>query len=142
MGRYYSGDINGKFWFGVQSSDDAEFFGCEGEPLYWDQIDEGEDEENNSSEPYALCFNFSSDSLEDVNDGIQVCLDELGEYKEKFDDFFSKNDTYNDKKLSEETGCEMDEVKNLLEYYARLELGMKIKNCLDETGQCCFDAEL
>jgi len=29
MGRYYEGDIEGKFWFGVQSSDDGEFFGAE-----------------------------------------------------------------------------------------------------------------
>ena len=29
MGRYYSGDIEGKFWFGVQSSTDGEFFGAE-----------------------------------------------------------------------------------------------------------------
>ena len=28
MGRYYSGDINGKFWFGIQNSDDAEQFGA------------------------------------------------------------------------------------------------------------------
>jgi hypothetical protein len=27
MGRYYSGDIQGKFWFAVQSSDDASAFG-------------------------------------------------------------------------------------------------------------------
>ena len=27
MGRYYGGDIEGKFWFGVQSSDDADHFG-------------------------------------------------------------------------------------------------------------------
>jgi len=27
MGRYYNGDIEGKFWFAVQSSDDADFFG-------------------------------------------------------------------------------------------------------------------
>ena len=27
MGRYYSGDINGKFWFGCQNSLDAETFG-------------------------------------------------------------------------------------------------------------------
>ena len=27
MGRYYSGDINGKFWFGTQSSGDASHFG-------------------------------------------------------------------------------------------------------------------
>ena len=34
MGRYYNGDIEGKFWFGVQSSDDADFFGKEGEPSH------------------------------------------------------------------------------------------------------------
>jgi len=27
MGRFYSGDISGKFWFGVQNSDDASHFG-------------------------------------------------------------------------------------------------------------------
>ena len=27
MGRYYHGDIEGKFWFAVQSSDDGEYFG-------------------------------------------------------------------------------------------------------------------
>ena len=25
MGRYYQGDIEGKFWFAVQSSNDADF---------------------------------------------------------------------------------------------------------------------
>ena len=34
MGRYYKGDIEGKFWFGVQSSADADFFGKEGAPNY------------------------------------------------------------------------------------------------------------
>ena len=29
MGRYYYGQISGKFWFGVQSSDDASYFGLE-----------------------------------------------------------------------------------------------------------------
>ncbi len=29
MGRYYDGDIQGKFWFAVQSSDDGEFFGSQ-----------------------------------------------------------------------------------------------------------------
>ena len=32
MGRYYRGDIEGKFWFAIQASNDADFFGCEGEP--------------------------------------------------------------------------------------------------------------
>ena len=31
MGRYYHGDIDGKFWVAVQSSTDADFFGVEGE---------------------------------------------------------------------------------------------------------------
>jgi hypothetical protein len=34
MGRYYHGDIEGKFWFAVQSSNDADFFGCEGEARF------------------------------------------------------------------------------------------------------------
>ena len=29
MGRYYDGDIEGKFWFAIQSSDDGEHFGSE-----------------------------------------------------------------------------------------------------------------
>ena len=32
MGRYYHGDIEGKFMFAVQSSDDADFFGVVGQP--------------------------------------------------------------------------------------------------------------
>ena len=31
MGRYYNGDIEGKFWFAVQSSDCADRFGSIGE---------------------------------------------------------------------------------------------------------------
>ena len=31
MGRYYEGDIEGKFWFAVQESNDADFFGVTGE---------------------------------------------------------------------------------------------------------------
>ena len=30
MGRYYSGDIEGKFWFGIQDSNDPDFFGKKG----------------------------------------------------------------------------------------------------------------
>ena len=35
MGRYYSGDINGKFWFALQSSNaPSRFGGYENEPNY------------------------------------------------------------------------------------------------------------
>ena len=35
MGRYYEGDIDGKFWFGIQSSDDGEYFGAEEQDSNW-----------------------------------------------------------------------------------------------------------
>ena len=34
MGRYYNGDIEGKFMFAVQSSNDADFFGVQGQEAY------------------------------------------------------------------------------------------------------------
>ena len=34
MGRYYFGDIEGKLWFGIQNSDDADFFGVEHQKNY------------------------------------------------------------------------------------------------------------
>lgn len=136
MGRYYSGDIEGKFWFAVQSSDDADYFGYEGEPVY-DNDPPEEDEE-----PYALAYSFNEDYLEDIDEGIKCCLEILGEYKEKFDVFFENNPSYSDEKLSEQTGCSLDIVKTMLENYARLELGLKIKKCVEENGSCCFDAEL
>ena len=36
MGRYYNGDIEGKFWFGLQSSDAADRFGYEGTTTHLD----------------------------------------------------------------------------------------------------------
>jgi hypothetical protein len=43
MGRYYSGDIEGKFWLGVQPSDDAEQFGAvEGTAVTYHVEDRGE----------------------------------------------------------------------------------------------------
>ena len=36
MGRYYSGDIEGKFWFAVQSSNAADRFGGIVKPYYFE----------------------------------------------------------------------------------------------------------
>jgi len=43
MGRYYHGDIEGKFWVAVQSSGDADFFGVEGTYHYLDYYFEKKD---------------------------------------------------------------------------------------------------
>ena len=65
MGRYYQGDIEGKFWFGIQSSDDADHFGDIGEPneinYYFDK----------------------DDHLDNINEGIKKCLKGLGDWKDE-----------------------------------------------------------
>lgn len=136
MGRFYSGDIEGKFWFGVQSSDDADNFGVIGEPDYWD-----EDAEEND-EPYSLGYGFTTENLGTINGGIEDCLKVLGEYKDKLDAFFADRTGYNNEDIEKEFELSEDRVKELLENYARLELGMAIKKCVEEKGECYFDAEL
>ena len=125
MGRYYSGDIEGKFWFGVQSSDDASFFGGE------------------ECEPNHIEYAFSKDNdWESVTMGLKKCLAKLGKNKKKLDDFFAKNDSYNDERLAKAIGLTDTETKSMLEWYARLHLGEKIKKCLEEQDYCTFEAEL
>ena len=69
MGRYYNGDIEGKFWVAVQSSDDADFFGVEGRP----------------PNDY-LEYGFDEDNLSNVKKGLDECLEELGKNKKILDD--------------------------------------------------------
>jgi len=124
MGRYYDGDINGKFWFAVQDSDDAEFFGVEGTQNY-------------------LNFYFTQEDLPGINKGIKKCNENLKPYKAKMNSFFKKQSTYNNKQLMKALDLKKErKVKELLEWYARLELGEKIKKCVEKTGQCDFEAEL
>ena len=124
MGRYYGGDIEGKFWFGVQSSDDADHFGDIGEPneinYYFDK----------------------NDHLDNINEGIKKCLKGLGDWKDKLDKFFKKNDSYNDEMLWDQIKLSKENKKKILKLYARLELGNQIKECVEKNGQCSFHAEL
>lgn len=124
MGRYYSGDIEGKFWFGVQSSDDASFFG------------------GVQSEPNYIEFWFEKDDIEQIEQGIVKCTEALGDYCAKLDKFFDEHNGYNDEMLQEEFGISKDEVKNLLTWYARIHLGEEILAKVKETGTCEFKAEL
>ena len=136
MGRWYSGDINGKFWFGVQPSDDADNFGYIGDPVYENDLPEdGED-------PYALSYAFTSEYMDEINQGIQDCLNVLGDNKEKFDVLFSNLESYSNELISEKIGCSIEKVEELLANYARLLLGNEIKKCVEENGVCFFDAEL
>jgi hypothetical protein len=124
MGRYYHGDIEGKFWFAVQSSDDADNFGVEGTHTYLDY------------------YFTKEDDYQNVLKGLKRCVKHLGKNQfEKIDKAFSEGGSlyegYSDKSLAEEGINE-----HQLEWYARWLLGNKIKECLDKQEDCQFSAEL
>ncbi|MBO7713986.1 MAG: hypothetical protein J6S85_10480 [Methanobrevibacter sp.] len=124
MGRYYSGDIEGKFWFGVQSSTAADRFGVE------------------SSEPGYVTYYFDSDNLQDIKDELERIKKNLGKYKELLDKFFEGKGGYTFEELQEYLGVDEDKRNYLLSEYADLGLGEKILKCVEENGDCTFDAEL
>jgi hypothetical protein len=82
MGRYYNGDIYGKFWFGIQSSDDASelgvrlqlvyrFYGCGCE---YEHDDKKKTTQNIKNKDYCLsCY----DSYEDHRCDIENSEDTL-----------------------------------------------------------------
>jgi len=130
MGRYYNGDIEGKFWFGVQSSQDGEFFGAL---------------ENNNYINYMVDRDDNN-----VEEGIKECLKELNNWKERLDQFFEENNGYNDEMIIKHWKERFDEVINQdairrqLEWYARLALGEQIQKFLKDNPEtdCYFEAEL
>ena len=119
MGRYYSGDIEGKFWFGVQSSTAADRFGVE------------------HSEPSYVEYYYTDESLEVVKREIRKIKSNLGDKLKIIEDFFNQNDGYQDSQLHE-LGITREDISE----YADLLLGIKIKDCLVDNGECAFQAEL
>jgi hypothetical protein len=124
MGRYYSGDIEGKFWVGVQDSSDANFFGVTG------------------SDPGYISYYFDKENIPDIKKGILECENTLGQYKERLELFFDKNSMYNNEQIAKAFNIPETKVAELLTWYARLKLGEKILKCVEENGECNFDAEL
>jgi hypothetical protein len=119
MGRYYSGDIEGKFWFGLQPSDAPSRFGAtEQEPCY-------------------ITYSFEEYDLEGVEEEIQSIEDNLGDKISILDKFFEQGNSYNDDIL-EEIGVTNNELRD----YADLKLGIQIRDCIKEQGYCIFDAEI
>lgn len=118
MGRYYSGDIEGKFWFALQSSDAADRFGVSGIP------------------PNELNYYFDESNLKEVEDEIERIEKKLGDKLKIINDFFSKNNGYNDDMLEK-----ANITKQELSDYADLGLGRQIRDCIKENGQCYFTAE-
>ena len=116
MGRYYSGDIEGKFWFAIQDSKAGEKFGaCEIESDH---------------------IHYYTEDLEKAEEGIKVIENKLGNKIKILDDFFKNNAFYNKKQI-EDLGISQDELSD----YADLGLGKQIRDCIKENGYCSFQAE-
>ena len=128
MGRYYSGDIEGKFWFALQSSDCADRFGATGH--------------NNYIEYY-----FDTEHLPDIKRELKIIEKGLGENLKLFKKFFKKNNGYNDEMLveffkKEGNPLPSKEIRSALEEYADYGMGKKILKCVEEHEVCSFTAEL
>ena len=126
MGRYYWGDIEGKFWFAVQSSDDASNFGVDGE--YHEKTG-------------TIDYEFHKDDLPKVDEQLLAIKHKLGSYMGELDEFFEKNNGYNDEMVVEQTNISAAEVNTCLRLYARYGLGVEIRDCILKNGSCMFEAE-
>ncbi len=130
MGRYYRGDIQGKFWFGVQSSTVPRDFSPDGEH---------DDEDGNYT-----YWGFSKDTLPDVEKHLGTLTERLGQYKEKLDAFFKDRDMYNDEELVKAVAPSWDYDSfrdTILQWYADYLLGTQIADCIRKNGECHFKGE-
>lgn len=130
MGRYYDGDIEGKFWFGVQSSVAPRDFSPDGEET---------DEDGNYTD-----WGFSKDTLPNVEKHLETLAERMGEYKEKLDTYFKDRDMYNDEQLVKDIApsLDVDQFRStILRDYADHFLGTQIADCIRKNGECHFKGE-
>ena len=124
MGRWCSGSIDHKFWVGIQSSDAADRFGVTGH------------------QPQELYYHFDIESLHEIYQELSNIATSLGNNLILLHKLFEDNDSYSDEKVAEYLKVELDVAKKLLKDYADYELGLKIAEAVQTTGQCEFTAEL
>ena len=124
MGRWCSGSIEHKFWVGIQSSDAADRFGVIGH------------------QPEELYYCFYQEDLPRIYEELSNIKDNLGSNLILLHEFFKENDSYSNEKVSKYLNVELDDAQKMLKDYADFELGLKIANAVQTTGQCEFTAEL
>jgi hypothetical protein len=168
MGRYYSGQISGKFWFAIQNSDDASNFGVQykEEINYYVCYCPYENKEN-----YCIdCFSSREEHMEAIKDEFDEYYDEtwnmdfnqisyqftendIDKVKEciknielkvgKYMDSYVINDDEDTNEITYDISNDNFPSDKLeLELIARLSLGKQILYCLEKYGTCNFTAEL
>jgi len=107
MGRYYSGDINGKFMFAVQPSDAGERFGA------------------TEQETYLIEYSVNREQYDKIEKELESIL-KTGSV-DKVNKMFDDHNSYND-----ETMKEYNVSSNDLKQYADYRLGLKMKEWFDK----------
>ena len=120
MGRYYYGDIEGKFWVAIQSSTVAgDRFGCV------------------ETHPEVIEYYAEEDNLPTINEELKAIEDKMKEQMAKYDEFFADSRGYNETILAE-AGLDPE----LVQDYADYKFGVKLRDCITEHGSCSFTAEI
>ena len=141
MGRHYDGDISGKFWFAVQSSDDGEYFGA------LDITEENTDSDYHEGfVDYVIYFS----DIDKVKAGIDLCKRQLRGNYVILNEFFSSSSGYNDEMIIEHykktRGIHINEgfLREQLTIFARLNFGTQILLYFNENPgeDCHFTAEM
>jgi len=170
MGRYYYGDIHGKFWVGVQSSDDASFFGVNPQDEYryhgchcsaTEEVtgDSDHDQLLYCQQCYDSYVQHYEDTIDQRDDMIIYLSNEI-RYEFDISDMETLDNTI--RLLEEHVGQFMNHyiihtdnngisyeyshpnqepTENQLHSIARLCLGKQIKYCIEQNGSCRFSAE-
>ena len=119
MGRFISGDVDGKCWFGVQNSDFMDRFGSAyGEPNY-------------------ISYYYREDDLETLDAELKVIEGSMGDQLLKYQTFFNEGKSYNDNTLKE-SGLD----KKHLSDYADYSFAIRVRDYVKEHGECSFEVEL
>ena len=128
MGRYYSGDIEGKFVFGSQSSTAADRFGVEGHT------------------PGYLEYYYDETNLDDLETELKLIEDDMGEHGEYLKVYYDLYGSNDDVQITFEEYLKKGDKKplneeQLLEFFD-YRIGKKIQECIKKQGNCSFTAEL
>lgn len=118
MGRYISGDIDGKCWFGLQNSDFMDRFGV------------------SYSEYAYINYYYGEDDLPALQEELKAIEDSLGDTMQRIDDFFEQRNSYNDAMLTE-----ANITKDQLSDYADYKFAKKVEAYIIEHGECSFEVE-
>ena len=122
MGRYYYGDVEGKFAFAIQSSCAADRFGVQG------------------TAPNYIEYYFDTENLDDIKSELQSIEKTFGKNKNAILSYYDLKPDMTLYKYLNKAGITIPE-NNLENYYDYI-LGREILECILEKGDCSFTAEL